>query len=58
MPKNQVDRVVGKVGVRPKSATKIGQQLGYPDHRGVARALREAVDQGKIVKTPKGYQQA
>jgi hypothetical protein len=53
--KTQVEKVTRAAGKRPQSATKIGQKLGYKDHKGVARALKTAVDQGLLVKTEKGY---
>ena len=58
MAKTHAEKVVAKVGKRPQSATQIGQKLGYPDHRGVAKALAAGVASGAIVKTPKGYQKS
>jgi hypothetical protein len=54
--KTHIDKVVAAAGnVRPKTAAEIGKKLGYADHKGVAKALKQAVDQGKLVKGEKGY---
>lgn len=58
MTKTHSERVVSKVGVRPKSATVIARQLGFKSHQSVSRALGEAVTRGEIVKTDKGFQKA
>lgn len=58
MAKTHSEKVVGKLGKKPKTATTVAQQLGLPSHHGVARALGQAVKDGKAVKTDKGYTRA
>ena len=55
MAKTHQEKVLSKVGKRPKTATQIGQQLGFPTHHGVSKALGQAVKSGTVVKTDKGY---
>jgi hypothetical protein len=49
------ERVVQAVGKRPKTATEIGQKLGYSSHLPVSRAINKAVSAGTIQKTDRGY---
>jgi predicted Rossmann fold nucleotide-binding protein DprA/Smf involved in DNA uptake len=58
MAKTHSEKVLAKVGKKPKTATQIGQQLGFPSHHGVSKALGQAVKSGQVVKTDKGYQKA
>lgn len=56
--KTHSEKVLGKVGKRPKSASEIATALGYPTHHGVSRTLGSLVKSGEVVKTPKGYSKA
>jgi hypothetical protein len=61
MPKRLThsEKVVKAVGKRPITATQVAEKLKLPSHRNVARALGDAVSQGKLVKTETGkYQSA
>jgi hypothetical protein len=60
MPKTKThsDRVVSALGKRPQTATQVATKLGFKTHQSVAKALGQAVQQGKAVRTPKGYQKA
>lgn len=58
MAKTHQEKVIAKVGKKPKTATTIGQQLGFPSHHGVSKALGQAVKAGTVVKTDKGYSKA
>jgi predicted Rossmann fold nucleotide-binding protein DprA/Smf involved in DNA uptake len=54
----QDDKVLKKVGKRPKSATQIAQQLGFATHHGVAASLGRLVKSGQVVRNGKGYVKA
>jgi hypothetical protein len=56
--KTNGQKAVERVGVRPVTATALAKKMGLPNHNGIARSLGEAVKQGKLVKTEKGYQKA
>lgn len=56
--KTHTEKVLTKVGKRPKSASEIATSLGYPTHHGVSRTLGALVKSGEIVRTEKGYAKA
>lgn len=52
------DQVVKAVTKKPITAGAVGQKLGFGSHHGVSKALGQAVKNGDVVKTDKGYQKA
>lgn len=56
--KSHYEQVVGKVGKKPQSAGQIGAKLGFKSHHGVSKALGQAVKEGSVQKTDKGYVKA
>ena len=51
-------KVLKKVGKRPKSGTQIAQQLGHRTHHPIAHSLSRLERSGKVTKSDKGYQLA
>lgn len=58
MGKSIGEQAVARVGKRPQTANQIAAKLGLKGHQPIARALGQAVQQGTIVKTEKGYTKA
>lgn len=56
-PKSMKDRVVNAAGRRPVGRDKIAERLGVSPNA-VARALGEATNEGRLIKSDKGYTQA
>jgi predicted Rossmann fold nucleotide-binding protein DprA/Smf involved in DNA uptake len=54
-PKPMTDQVVQAAGRRPKGRDEIAAKLGVSPNS-VARALGKATNEGRLIKTAKGYQ--
>lgn len=56
MAKSVGEQAVARVGKRPVTATQLARKLGLKGHQPIARSLGQAVQEGRIVKTERGYQ--
>ena len=56
--KTHSEKVLAKVGKRPKTAGQVAADLGYETHHGVSRTLGALVKDGAIVKSERGYSKA
>jgi predicted transcriptional regulator len=57
MAKTHKERVLGAVGRRPKSRDQVAAKLGVSP-QAVSRTLGDLRQEGKIVRTDKGFQKA
>ena len=56
--KTHEQKVVDRVGKRPRTATQIAQSMGYKNHLPIARALSDAESKGVIVRKDGKYQKS
>jgi hypothetical protein len=56
--KSVAEQAIAKIGKRPISAPDLAKKMGLPNHNGLARPLGKAAQEGRIIKTDKGYTKA